>query len=399
MSATKQREEALQLLYPQMVEWRRHLHRHPEVSYREKETAAYIAAILRDLGCDVQTDLGGHGLIATIDGSGDGPTVALRADIDALAIQDQKQVDYASQVPGVMHACGHDAHTATMLGIASYYMRHRDSLAGRRRLLFQASEEISPGGALPLIEHGALEDVDAVYGVHLWTPLAYGQVASREGALMAAADEFTIEIIGKGGHGGLPHDTIDAIVVGSALVTALQTIVSRQVNPLQPAVVTIGTFQAGSANNVIAGHALLKGTVRTFDSHTREDIRERIEQMVERICGLYGAGSRLDYRMGYPPVVNDAEEVRRFFRVGAEVLGSDATLQASMVMAAEDFSYYLHHKPGCFMFVGAGNEELGARYAHHHPMFDLDERSMLISARLMTAMAEDYAAERRPQLG
>ncbi|WP_020615383.1 M20 metallopeptidase family protein [Paenibacillus daejeonensis] len=392
MSASNHRDQALQQLYPQMVEWRRHLHRFPEISYKEKETSAFIAGVLQDMGCDVQTGLGGYGLMVTIEGESEGPTVALRADIDALAIQDQKQVEYASQVPGVMHACGHDAHTATMLGIASYYMQQRKQLSGKRRLLFQASEEISPGGALPLIEHGAMDGVDAVYGVHLWTPLRYGQVASREGALMAAADEFTIEITGKGGHGGLPHDTVDAIVVGSALVTALQTIVSRQVNPLHPAVVTIGTFQAGHTNNIIAGHALLKGTVRTFDPKVREDIHERIVAMVRQVCDLYGATSTLDYRMGYPPVVNDAAETRRFYRVGEELLGSQAVETSSMVMAAEDFAYYLHHKPGCFIFVGAGNPELEAHYAHHHPRFDLDERAMLVSARLMTALAEDYAA-------
>jgi len=394
MNASKQREEALNGLYSKMVQWRRHLHRNPEVSYQEKETAAFIAGVLADLGCEVRTELGGYGLIATIDGALPGPTVALRADIDALAIQDQKQVEYASQVPGVMHACGHDAHTATMLAIASYYASVKDRLAGSRRLLFQASEEISPGGALPLIEHGALEGVDAVYGVHLWTPLPYGVVASREGAMMASADEFSLEIVGKGGHGGLPHDTVDAIVVGSDLVMALQTIVSRQINPLQPAVVSIGTFQAGHTNNIIAGHALLKGTVRAFDPAVRETIRERIQATVTHVCGLYGAEGKLDYRMGYPPVVNDDAEVGRFFRVGRELLGEEAVQTASMVMAAEDFAYYLHHKPGCFMFVGAGNESLQACYAHHHPMFDLDERAMLVSARLMIELAEDYAASK-----
>ncbi|MGO4375454.1 amidohydrolase, partial [Paenibacillus sp. MCAF20] len=242
----KEIEHAMQRLYPDMVRWRRHLHQFPELSFHERVTSQWIATRLAEFGCTVRSDVGGHGLIVTIKGDKPGPVVALRADIDALPIQDEKECAYASKVPNVMHACGHDGHTAALLAVAAYYSANRDQIAGERRLLFQPAEEQTPGGAKPMIEDGALDGVDAIYGVHLWTPIPYGIVASRPGAFMAAADEFVIDIIGRGGHGGLPHQTIDSIVVGSAIVQAAQTIVSRSVNPLHPAVVSIGSFQAGT---------------------------------------------------------------------------------------------------------------------------------------------------------
>ncbi|RXZ77039.1 amidohydrolase [Paenibacillaceae bacterium] len=393
MRAIAEVREALHNLYPEMIGWRRYLHQHPELSYGEKETARYIAAELREMGCEVTTDVGGHGVVAVLRGAAPGRTVALRADIDALAIQDEKTVDYASKVPGVMHACGHDAHTATLLSIAKFYSS-RSNWSGERRLLFQPAEEISPGGAQAMIGAGVLEGVDAIYGVHLWTPLQYGLVASRAGALMAAADEFSIEVSGNGGHGGLPHQSVDAIVVGSSLVQALQTIVSRNVNPLEPAVLSIGSFQAGQTANVIAGKAVMKGTVRAFNSETRELVRNRLGDMVKQTCELYGARGELDYREGYPPVVNDAREAERFFRVAADRFTAEAVRQSELIMAAEDFAYYLGHKPGCFMFVGAGHGQgTDTGYPHHHAKFDLDERAMLMSAELMIAMAENYALE------
>ncbi|MBJ6363286.1 M20 family metallopeptidase [Paenibacillus sp. GCM10012307] len=382
----------MQSLYSAMVGWRRYLHRHPELSYEEKQTSLYIAEQLRAMGCEPVVGVGGHGLTVLIQGEKPGPVVALRADIDALPIQDQKQVDYISTVPGVMHACGHDAHTATLLGIAKYYMDHRSALAGARKLIFQPAEESTPGGALPMIREGVLENVDAIYGVHLWTPLPVGMVASKSGAFMAAPDEFYIDITGRGGHGGLPHETIDAIIIGSALVSALQTIISRNVNPLEPAVISVGSFQAGSTTNVIAETAHLRGTVRTFNPDTRKLIRQRMEEMIQQTCSMYGGKGVLDYREGYPTVVNDADEIARFFKVGGKLLPQEQVQQSGLIMAGEDFSYYLQQRRGCFMFVGAGNPEKGARYPHHHPLFDIDENAMLISANLLIGMAEDFAS-------
>ncbi|XEC96957.1 M20 family metallopeptidase [Paenibacillus tarimensis] len=391
MDGIRIHRESLQSLLPDMAGWRRHLHRNPELSYHETKTAQYIAQLLNSFGCEVRTGIGGHGVTAVIRGKLPGPVVALRADIDALPIQDEKETEYASSVPGVMHACGHDAHTAAMLGIAKYYMENLQYVKGTRKLIFQPAEEVTPGGALPMIAEGVLDDVDAIFGVHLWTPLPYGVIASKAGPFMAAADEFTIEITGRGGHGGLPHETADAVVAGSALVQSLQTIVSRNVNPLQPAVVTVGSFHAGSTANVIAEKARLTGTVRTFDPEIKKQIKQRISDIISATCALYGASGWFDYRDGYPCVVNHESETERFFRVGAQLLGPEAVKESEYIMAGEDFSYYLQHKPGCFMFVGAGNQEIGAHYSHHHPKFDLDERSMLVSGALLMSMADDYA--------
>jgi amidohydrolase len=283
-----------------------------------------------------------------------------------------------------------------MLGIAGYYCGMREELEGERRLLFQPAEEVAPGGAYAMIQEGVLEDVDSIYGVHLWTPFPYGTVASRAGAFMAAVDEFSIDITGKGGHGGLPHQTVDSIIAGAALVQALQSIVSRNVNPLEPAVVTVGSFQAGTTGNVIAERCHLKGTVRTFNESVRKAIRERMACIVEHTGSLYGAAAKLDYRDGYPFVMNDPAEAERFYRVAEAAFGSEAVSESELITAGEDFAYYLERVRGCFMFVGAGNEACGAVFPHHHPKFDLDERAMLVSARLMIEMAEDFAGTFAP---
>lgn len=382
----------LEQLFPKMINWRRHLHQYPELSFHERVTSSWIATQLSELGIEVQTGVGGHGLIATIKGDQPGPVIALRADIDALPIQDEKKCEYASKVPNVMHACGHDAHTSTLLAIASYYSANRSAICGERRLLFQPAEEVTPGGAMPMIKDGALDGVDVIYGVHLWTPLAYGLVSSKPGAFMAAADEFVIDIVGRGGHGGLPHQAIDAIMIGSTLVQSVQSIVSRNVNPLHPAVVTIGSFQAGTTNNVIAERCRLKGTVRSFDEQTRMMIHDRLKSLVTHICQMHGAEFDYQMRIGYPPVVNDEEEAERFFKVGEKLFGESAVVRSEAITVAEDFSYYLEKVPGCFMFVGAGNESCGATYAHHHPKFDIDERAMQQAARLLIGMAEEYAS-------
>ncbi|MGO4110228.1 M20 metallopeptidase family protein [Paenibacillus sp. YAF4_2] len=385
-------KEQLQRLYPDMVRWRRHLHQNPELSFQEVHTSRWIAEQLKAFGCEVLEGVGGHGLLVTIKGDLPGPVVALRADIDALPIQDEKDCEYRSKVPGVMHACGHDGHTAALLAVACYYQQHKAELAGERRLLFQPAEEQTPGGAVRMIEDGVLEGVDAIYGVHLWAPIPFGATSTKPGPFMAAADEFTLEIIGLGGHGGMPHKTVDTIVIGSSLVQAVQSIVGRNVDPLKPAVITIGSFQAGTTNNVIAERCVMKGTVRTFDEETRQLTHARLEQIINHTCSMHGAKFDYHMRIGYPPVVNDEKEASRFFRVSGELFGEANTIQSEAMMVAEDFSYYLEQVPGCFMFVGAGNEEVGATFAHHHPRFDIDERGMVHSAQLLIQMAEDFVA-------
>ncbi|MDR6551496.1 amidohydrolase [Paenibacillus qinlingensis] len=385
-------QEDLQAIYEEMVGWRRYLHRNPELSYHEYQTAEFVTKHLLSWDIEVRTSVGGNGVVGLLRGGGEGPTVALRADMDALPIQDEKKCDYTSTKNGIMHACGHDAHTSTLLGIAKVASLHRAELKGNLVFLFQHAEEISPGGADSMIKAGALDGVDAVFGVHLWTPFPVGHVYTRSGAFMAAPDEFTIRVQGKGGHGGLPHQTIDSVYVASQLVVNMQSIVSRQVDPVEPCVVSIGSFHGGTSFNVIAETSVLNGTVRTFNPELRQDVRTRIERIVKSTCEMSQATYELEYKLGYPTVINDANEAARFFQVGTALFGEENVHESPLIMAGEDFSYYLQEKPGCFMFVGAGNVEAGIVYPHHHPKFDIDERSMLNAANLLLSMALDYMA-------
>lgn len=382
----------LQAIYDEMVTWRRYLHQNPELSFHEYRTAEFIANHLHSWDIEVRQGVGGGGVVGLLRGSEEGPTVALRADMDALPIQDEKNCAYASLTSGVMHACGHDAHTSTLLGIAKVASKHRSELKGNLVFLFQHAEEITPGGADSMIQDGALDGVDAVFGVHLWTPFPVGHVYSKAGPLMAAPDEFTIQIQGKGGHGGLPHQTVDSIYVASQLVVNLQSIVSRQVDPIEPCVVSVGSFHGGTSFNVIAETSVLNGTVRTFNAELRQDVKQRIERMVQSTCEMFGAACEIEYKLGYPTVVNEDNEAQRFFKIGAALFGAEATHESPLIMAGEDFSYYLHHRPGCYMFVGAGNVEAGIIHPHHHPKFDIDEKSMLNAANLLLGMALDYMA-------
>ncbi|MCJ8011287.1 M20 family metallopeptidase [Paenibacillus sp. KQZ6P-2] len=386
------REEALlNALQPQMIKWRRYLHRHPELSYYEEKTSQFVAGKLRELGLEVTTQVGGgYGVLAVLKGGKSGKTVALRADMDALPIQDEKSCEYASEVNGIMHACGHDGHTSTLLAVAAYFCQRQKDVEGEIRFIFQPAEEVCPGGARGMIAAGVLQGVDVIYGVHLWTPMEAGTAASAPGPLMAAADEFFIDIIGKGGHGGMPHVTVDSVVAGASLVMQLQSIVSRTVDPLRPAVVTIGTIQGGSAQNVIAESCRITGTTRTFDEETRQLIRRRIEDISHLTAQTYGAEAKIDYVMGYPPLVNDDDETDRFFREAPGVFGADHVSRCDKIMPAEDFSYYLQEIPGCFMFVGAGNPDIQAIYPHHHPRFDFDESAMLGAAKLLVTMTQSY---------
>lgn len=388
----KIKEQTLQSLFEDMVKWRRHMHQNPELSFHEYETSRMIAGLLEAWGLEVRQGVAGTGIVAKLKGHLPGRTVALRADIDALAIQDEKDCIYRSTVPGVMHACGHDGHTAQLLAVARYYSLHREETAGTRIFLFQPGEEVLPGGAVRMIEDGALNGVDVIYGVHLWSQLPYGTAATRPGPFMATPDEFEIEIIGQGGHAGLPHQSKDALVAGASLVMALQTIISRNVDPLDAAVVSVGQIASGSANNVIAESCRLSGTIRSFNSNIRSAVRKRLEEIVKHTCALYGCEYNLKYIEGYPPVVNDAREANRVLRLISEMLPYSSKEPCERIMAGEDFSYYLQQRPGCFFFVGAGNEE-GTSAAHHHPRFDIEEKSMLHAARLLIAVSDDAASE------
>lgn len=386
-------KQALELLFPEMVEWRRHLHKHPELSFQESVTAAFIADKLKGWGLEVRTGVGGHGVVGRLRGGVPGPAVALRADIDALPIQDEKACDYASSVPGVMHACGHDAHTATLLGVARVLSERAEQLNGEVVFLFQPAEEVTPGGALGMIADGALDGVDVIYGIHLWTPFAAGTACSKPGPIMAAADEFIIEIKGRGGHGGLPHETVDSVFVASQVVGNLQAIVSRNTDPTEPCVVSVGSIHSGTSFNVIAETAVLKGTVRTFNAALRMQVKRRLEQIAEATCAMHGAECAITYRLGYPPVVNHAREAQRFADRAIAIFGEEGARTAPLIMAAEDFAYYLEKVPGCFMFVGAGDPNQGIVYPHHHPRFDIQESAMRGAAELFIRLTADYMKE------
>jgi amidohydrolase len=380
----------LESIYPQLVEFRRDLHMHPELSFEEVNTPKKVADYLTNLGLEVKTGVGGRGVVATLRGEKLGPTVALRADFDALPIQDEKDVPYKSKVPGVMHACGHDIHTAALLGVAKVLSEVKDQLEGNVVFIHQFAEELTPGGAKPMIEDGCLDGVDVIYGAHVWSTEPYGNVGFNEGYTMAAMDAFDIEVMGKGGHGATPHVTVDSLVVGSQLVLNLQQIVSRRVDPMQPAVVTVGSFHSGQAFNVIPHTSKLKGTVRTFDDGVRDMIEESIGQITKSTCEAAGATFKYDYQRGYPAVWNHPDETRRVEKLTKTIVGDEKVKQMKPIMGGEDFSYYLQKVPGTFFFVGGGNPEIGATYPHHHPMFDVDERSMLITGKIFISSVLHY---------
>lgn len=377
-------------LYPQMVEWRRHLHQYPELSFQEVETPKMIAGILESCGIETRTHVGGRGVVGKIHGAKPGKTIALRADFDALPIKDEKDVPYKSKVEGVMHACGHDGHTATLLAVAKVLSENRHLLSGNVVLLHQHAEELAPGGAIAMIEDGCLDGVDVVFGTHLSSNLPTGTFSYSKGYATAASDSFEILVQGKGGHGAAPHQTIDAVAIGAQLVNQLQYIVSRQVDPQKAAVLTVGSFHAGDAGNVIADSALLKGTVRTFDEQVREHMKREVANIVAGISQSLHAECSLKYAYGYPPVYNHPEESELFSLLMKRTFSDAQVMEVAPMMGAEDFAYYLKERPGMFFFTGARNEELGAKYAHHHPKFDIDEKGMLYAAKALLTLVYHY---------
>lgn len=368
-------------LHQEMIAIRRYLHQYPEISFNEKKTAKYIADFYEKLGIPYQTKVGGNGVIATLQGGKPGKTVALRADFDALPIQDEKDVPYKSKVDGVMHACGHDGHTATLLTLAKAVQAFQEELSGTIVFLHQHAEEYAPGGAKPIIESGALDQVDAIFGTHLWATTPIGVLQTSKDVFMAGADRFDITIQGKGGHGGYPHETKDAIVIGAELITQLQQIISRRIDPLKTAVLTIGKFEAGNAFNIIADKAKLVGTMRYLNLDVQEQVIEEMERIIKGVCLANGATYTFNYEKGYPPVINRAEEAQLVLHASKNVPEITSSEFVPPVMAGEDFAYYLHEKPGTYFFTGAKKE--GNEYPHHHPKFDIDERALPIAAKTL----------------
>lgn len=379
--------------YEEMVSIRRYLHQHPELSFQEYETAKFIQSYYENLNIEVKGNVGGNGVVAKVYGKKPGKTVALRADFDALPIQDEKDVPYKSLVSGVMHACGHDGHTATLLLLAKALNELKYELEGTYVFIHQHAEEYAPGGAKSMIEDGCLEGVDVIFGTHLWAGEPTGKIQYRTGPIMAAADRFEIDIQGKGGHGAQPHKTKDAIVTASQLVLNLQQIVSRKVNPVDSAVVTIASFTAQNAFNVIADKAKLIGTVRTFNEDIRGFIEAEMERIIHGTCYLSDSSYDFKYFRGYPAVVNHAAETEFLVVCAGEVPEVKTVEETEQQMGGEDFAYYLQEIPGTFFYTGAKPVDDDAGFPHHHPKFDIDEKAMLIAAKTLgTAAIRIHAA-------
>jgi amidohydrolase len=373
----------IRTIEPELRETRHHLHRNPELSCREEKTAAFVAEQLRALGLEARTGVGGHGVVADISGEKPGRTFAIRADMDALPIQEENDIPYRSQNPGVMHACGHDGHTTMLLGTARALAQQRASFAGTVRLIFQPAEE-TVNGARRMCEAGVMEGVDAIVALHGWPiQIGIGQVGVRAGASLASADTFDIHIKGQQAHAAYPHRSVDPIVVGAQVVMALQTLASREIDPNDPVVVTVGQFHAGTAYNIIPATAHIAGTVRTLSPEVRASMSERIRRVAEGTCAATRAACEFTYTEGTPAVINNAEMIQQIREVGAEALGAGNIVEIpSPSMGAEDFAFYLDHAPGAMFFLG-----LGETSPIHTPTFNFDDRALPIGVEMFSRLA------------
>ncbi|MGK0576087.1 amidohydrolase [Macrococcus capreoli] len=372
----------------ELIEIRRYLHMHPELSFQETNTAHYIASYLTELGIPVTRNVGGNGLYGVIEGRLPGPTVLLRADFDALPIHDEKEVPYKSQVPGVMHACGHDGHTAMLLITAKILQSHVDVLKGNVVLCHQHAEEVLPGGAKSMIEAGILQDVDYVFGMHTSSNLKSDAISFISGPAYSYADAFTIDVKGLGGHGAAPHTTHDTIVATSFLITQLQTVVSRGVDPIETGVLTIGEFNSGDAFNVIAETAHLSGTVRTFKQEIKNKLINDMTSIIQGIEKSFNVKIDFKYTDGYPALVNSERETLWLKNISKTIETIQSLEEGSPSLGGEDFAYFLQEKPGSYFIVGVRNEALKADYPHHHPKFDMDENGLLNGVSVLVNLIE-----------
>lgn len=373
-----------------VIQCRHYLHSHPELSTKEVNTTRFIKEELEKMGVEVQEFEGITGCVGTIKGDKPGKTVMLRADIDALPITENPGKSYCSLNPGVMHACGHDCHTSMLLGAAKILSAHRDEIHGTVKLIFQMAEEIGRKSE-EYVKRGALEGVDAIFGMHIWSAVPAGKVNFESGERMACSDRFTIKIHGKSSHGSAPHEGKDAIIAGAAAIQALQTIPSRINNPFNALVVTVGIFNGGTKENIIADQAELTGTVRAFNREFRNSMPEVIKSVVEPVVKGYGCSVEVDYYFGPSPLINDHEDLVQIARGAAsKEMGEDALIPLKKMTGAEDFSVYMETVPGVFGYLGCRNEEKGIIAAHHHPAFDVDEDVLYHGTGIYVQFALDY---------
>lgn len=376
-----------------VVGMRRYFHMHPELSFQEYETTKKVAEELDKMGIPYEINnetTDGCGLIAWIDGAKEGKCVGLRADMDALNVQEKNTVDYKSQVDSKMHACGHDAHTAMLLGAAKILKQEQNNLAGKVYLLFQPAEEIGAGAQAMMKFGNWYNEVDNMFGTHVWANLEVGKISVEAGERMAAGDMFRITVHGKSGHGSAPDETVDAVVVASAIVMNLQTLVSRSYSPLDSVVCTVGSFHSGSRFNIIAGEAVLEGTNRYFTKEIGARIEDDMRRVVDNTAAAYGATADLEYNRIVVPTINDEASSELAKKAAVKVMGEDAVVNMRKVTGGEDFSYLIENKPGCFAFLGVKNSEIGADLPHHNECFNIDDSILAEGAAVYAQYAVDF---------
>jgi amidohydrolase len=375
-------EPLLRSVAADVVEWRRHLHCHPELSFQEYETAQFVHEKLQSFGGLEISRPTKTSVVARLVGNAPGKVLAMRADMDALPLQEENTLEYMSQNPGVMHACGHDGHTAMLLGAAKVLTQLQDQLKGEVRFIFQHAEEQPPGGAQELVAAGAVKGIDEIIGLHVSSDLPVGKIGLNSQAILANTDTFDIVINGKGGHGSRPETTIDPISIGAQIVANLQHIISRNISALEPVVLSITTFHGGTSHNIIPQSVTLGGTVRSFDAKIREKIPLLMEQIIKGITDAHGATFKLDYHQGYGALVNDPGLVEKLKEIAGDLVGSENVIQFPRRMAGEDFSAYLKEAPGCFIFIGTANVQKNLTYSSHNPRFDIDEQALEYGLKL-----------------
>ncbi|NLY80114.1 MAG: amidohydrolase [Lysinibacillus sp.] len=385
-------KKGIQQYSEELTAIRRKLHSEPELSWEEYETTKFVSSYLTELGIE-HRKTEPTGVIAEIKGGKPGKTVALRADMDALPVEElNTDLPYTSKVKGKMHACGHDTHTAMLLIAAKVLNENKDELQGNVRFIFQPAEETGRGAG-KMVEQGAMEGVDNVFGIHIWSQMPVNKVSCIAGPSFASTDVFTVSFKGRGGHGAMPHGTIDAAVVASSFVMNVQSVVSRTIDPQQPAVVTIGKMDVGTRFNVIAENAVIEGTVRCFDASTQDHIEKQLQIYAENVANIYGATSKVDYQRVTHAVINEEESAKLVQRVAAESFGEETVYYEKPTMGGEDFSSYLEKAPGCFALVGSGNPEKDTEWAHHHGKFNVDEDALATGAELYAQYAWAYLTQ------
>lgn len=387
-------EQQIENVMSEVFEWRRTLHRHPELSFEEHWTSQYIEDELKQMDGIAISRPTPTSVLGIIKGGHPGKKIGLRADIDGLPVNEERtDIDFVSEVPGKMHACGHDGHTSILLGAAKVLSQNKDQLHGEVYLIFQHAEELIPGGAQEMVATGIFDDLDFIYGQHLFTPIPTGRIGIKNGPITSNSDGFELVIQGSGGHASQPELTVDPVIIGTQIINQFQAIVSRITSPLDSVVISTTNFHAGSAKNIIPDTAQLAGSVRTIDDDTRMLVKEKMEQAVKSICDMYGATYDFNFQFGYAAVVNNDEKTDEVREIAVEKFG-DKVFEYPLAMGGEDFSAFSRLVPSTYAWIGAGNNEKDMEYPHHHPKFGIDEDGFIDGVKMMVYVAMGMTQEK-----